>query len=239
MSRNHLFVTLGILATIALVLSLGSPAIGATTAVPVDQAQTPQAAATQTAQAVEAQALEKALSDAMATATPTPVPAATPSVPVSSTLLLPAIESTHPYADSFDDSWLISNTDPNAQATRIHLARLDLEKNVDWLIVTDGQDVEVQRLTGSYPDGVWTDIVPGNLVRLRLVSDGSVAGWGSRPMPSNLCRTPRSASVPIPIPMTPNRPGPSTIWMREPRRLACISRAWTWKRALTGLSSWI
>jgi hypothetical protein len=88
------------------------------------------------------------------------------------------VESAHPVANNFDDLWLISNPDPTAGATRIRPARLSLEKEVDWLIVMDAQDNEFQRLTGEYPNELWTVPVPGNLVKLRLVTDGSVRSWG-------------------------------------------------------------
>ena len=102
-------------------------------------------------------------------ATPTPTPAIT---------LIPVVESAHPVVNNFDDLWLISNPDPTAGATRIRLARLSLEKEADWLIVLDAQDNEFQRLTGEYPNELWTVPVPGNLVKLRLVTDGSVRSWG-------------------------------------------------------------
>ncbi|HIC87825.1 MAG TPA: hypothetical protein EYP04_00230, partial [Anaerolineae bacterium] len=93
-------------------------------------------------------------------------------------MLIPVVESPHPYPNGYDESWLVSNLDAQAQATRLHFARLELEEGVDWLIVMDPQDVEIQRLTGFYPDGVWTDPVPGTLVKLRLVTDTSVQHWG-------------------------------------------------------------
>ena len=97
--------------------------------------------------------------------TPTPTRAIT---------LIPVVETEHPVANSFSDLWLISNPDPTAGATRIRLAKLSLEKEVDWLIVMDARDNEFQRLTGEYPNELWTVPVPGNLVKLRLVTDGSV-----------------------------------------------------------------
>ncbi len=117
-------------------------------------------------------------------ATSSPTPARTPTpvrptpTPTPKITLIPVVESAHPVANNFDDLWLISNPDPTAGATRIRLARLSLEKEVDWLIVMDAQDNEFQRLTGEYPNELWTVPVPGNLVKLRLVTDGSVQSWG-------------------------------------------------------------
>lgn len=133
---------------------------------------------TQTAQAAQATAIQKALA---ATATPTPAPTSTPTkaaLPEQIMTLIPVVESPHPYPNYYGESWLISNLDTQAEATRLHFARLELEENVDWLIVMDAYDVEVQRITGSYPEGLWTEPVPGNLIRIRLVTDGSVRRWG-------------------------------------------------------------
>jgi hypothetical protein len=108
----------------------------------------------------------------------TPTPARPTPTPTPAITLIPVVESAHPVANNFDDLWLISNPDPTAGATRIRLAKLSLEKEVDWLIVLDAQDNEFQRLTGEYPNELWTVPVPGNLVKLRLVTDGSVRSWG-------------------------------------------------------------
>lgn len=87
-------------------------------------------------------------------------------------------ESAHPYASKFDDTWLLSNPDGQAGATRVQFSRIELEQNVDWLVIMDGKDAEMQRITGSFPDGLQTELVPGNLVKLRLITDGSVQKWG-------------------------------------------------------------
>ncbi|MCS6842960.1 MAG: hypothetical protein NZ528_01350, partial [Caldilineales bacterium] len=114
-----------------------------------------------------------------ATATPTPTPTPTPLLPFEGKLhLIPAVESEHPYANNGDEVWLVSNPDADAGATRLRFARLDLEEGVDWLLVLDAYDNEMQRLTGKQPDNLWSEPVPGTLVKLRLVSDGSVRRWG-------------------------------------------------------------
>ena len=114
--------------------------------------------------------------------TETPTATSTPKVaqrlPGRALMLIPVVESPHPYPNEYDESWLVSNLDAEAPATRLHFARLELEEEVDWLIILDPQDVEIQRLTGFYPDGVWTDPVPGTLMKLRLITDTSVQHWG-------------------------------------------------------------
>ena len=139
--------------------------------------------ATQTSAAAAVRTIEAALASTPTgqpteTPTPSPTPRATQVAPGQALMLSPTNESQHPYANGADESWLISNLDARAQATSLHFSRLELEEGVDWLIIMDAQDVEIQRLTGAYPDGVWTDVVPGNLVKVRLLCDSSVQGWG-------------------------------------------------------------
>ena len=137
---------------------------------------------TSAATQINAQRLATPTPTRRATSSPTPARTPTPvrptPTPTPTITLIPVVESAHPVANNFDDLWLISNPDPTAGATRIRLARLSLEKEVDWLIVLDAQDNEFQRLTGEYPNELWTVPVPGNLVKLRLVTDGSVRSWG-------------------------------------------------------------
>jgi hypothetical protein len=156
MKRERLILTLGVIASL----------VGFT------------GAATQ----INAQRLATPTPTRRATSSPTPARTPTPvrptPTPTPAITLIPVVESAHPVANNFDDLWLISNPDPTAGATRIRLAKLSLEKEVDWLIVLDAQDNEFQRLTGEYPNELWTVPVPGNLVKLRLVTDGSVRSWG-------------------------------------------------------------
>ncbi len=146
------------------------------------QGSTPSSAqATQTAAAAAVLTLQAALAatpTAMPSPTPTPTRQSTPTPPGPATALMPTVESEHPYPNGTDESWLISNPDARAQATSLYFSRLELEDGVDWLIIMDAFDVEIQRLTGAYPNGVWSDPVPGNLLKIRLISDGSVRRWG-------------------------------------------------------------
>lgn len=88
----------------------------------------------------------------------------------------PIVESAHPYANNFNNFWTIEM--PGAQATRIHFSRVELEDPADYLIITDPSDRRVQVITGAYPSGLWTDPVPGEFVKIRLVTDGTVRKWG-------------------------------------------------------------
>ena len=116
-------------------------------------------------------------SDSESTATVEPT--SSPEIDIGAGMvMIPVVECEHPYPNNFDDFWLVPNIDTQADATRLFFSNLELENEVDWLILMDAQDNEIQRLTGSYPDGLWSEPVPGNLAKLRLVTDTSVRRWG-------------------------------------------------------------
>ncbi len=89
---------------------------------------------------------------------------------------IPTIESEHPYANNFDHFWTIDQ--PGAEATRIHFSRIELKKNADYLIISDPSEQRTQVITGVYTDGLWIDPVPGEYIRIRLVTDRNVRKWG-------------------------------------------------------------
>ncbi len=113
--------------------------------------------------------------------TPTATPAPSGSQPDDITTISdvnPLVESDHPYTPTLNKSWVVYGTDAQAGATRLHFTQIDLEENVDWLIVLDAEDSEMQRFTGHHPGGFWTEPVPGTVVKLRLITDASVEQWG-------------------------------------------------------------
>ena len=91
---------------------------------------------------------------------------------------LPTIESVHPYANDYDNTWTVTNPDGAATATRVHFSRIELEDRVDYIIVTDVSGNEFQRITGVYTTGLWTDPVIGRDVKILLVTDSNVGKWG-------------------------------------------------------------
>ncbi len=91
---------------------------------------------------------------------------------------IPIIESAHPYANDYNNTWTVTNLDGAATATRVHFSRLDLEDRVDFIIITDVFGNEFQRITGVYTDGLWTDLVIGRDVKVSLVTDSNVGKWG-------------------------------------------------------------
>ncbi len=88
------------------------------------------------------------------------------------------VESAHPYANSYNNTWTLTNPDTSAVASRVHFTRIDTENGYDYVYVRTGSGQEVNRFTGSYPAGTWSSAVSGRTVRVQLVSDGSVVNWG-------------------------------------------------------------
>ena len=88
------------------------------------------------------------------------------------------VESAHPYTNSFDSTWTLVNSDSRATATRIHFSRIDTERGYDFIYVKDESNRQINRFDGTYASGVWSDPIPGRIVKVQLTSDGSVTAWG-------------------------------------------------------------
>ncbi|MBK9092476.1 MAG: SBBP repeat-containing protein [Anaerolineae bacterium] len=97
------------------------------------------------------------------------------SVTVSLTCLA---ESQHPYANHFDYTWTITNPDIHASGSRVHFSRVETESCCDQVRVLDQNGNIIQSVTGDYPSGLWSDPVPGRVVKVRLTTDYSVTRWG-------------------------------------------------------------
>jgi hypothetical protein len=87
-------------------------------------------------------------------------------------------ESPHPYENNMDQTWTVTNPDTNAQSTRVHFSQVDVESGYDYIILKDDTGQEYQRITGSHPSGLWSDLVPGRVVQVQLVTDYIVTRWG-------------------------------------------------------------
>lgn len=87
-----------------------------------------------------------------------------------------ALESEHPYNNGSDVTYTITGH-PSATHIRVHFDELSLEPDMDFVFIEDPQGTPIQVFTGSESD-VWTDWVPGNQVRVHLVSDEAVNDFG-------------------------------------------------------------
>ena len=86
------------------------------------------------------------------------------------------MESSHNYPDNCSDIW--EYTIPGAASLSVTFdARTELEDGYDYLHIYDENNELVKSYTGSELAGQ-TINVPGSVVRLKLVSDGSGNSWG-------------------------------------------------------------
>jgi hypothetical protein len=97
------------------------------------------------------------------------------SLQVSTSLANVLAESPHPYPNNYDQTWTISQA--GAGQIRVHFTQLDVESNWDYVYIYDGNNNLITTYTGSYRD-MWTDNVTGDTIKVRLVSDYSVTGYG-------------------------------------------------------------
>ena len=84
-------------------------------------------------------------------------------------------ESPHPYPNSYENTWTIS--EPGATQIRIHFSRLETEEYFDDLYIYDKNNVQIAIYNGNN-DGIWTDWINGDSVKVRLISDGSIRKYG-------------------------------------------------------------
>jgi hypothetical protein len=87
------------------------------------------------------------------------------------------VESPHPYENNMTQTWTVANPDESAHSTRVHFSQVDVETG-DYIILKDSTGEEYQRITGSYPMGLWSKPVPGRVVQIQLVTGPSGTGWG-------------------------------------------------------------
>ncbi len=87
-----------------------------------------------------------------------------------------SLESKHNYINNFDKTWTITRT--GSVNTALYFDRLELEKGYDFLYIMDGNDNVVQKLTGTYNSQFWSRSVPGEVIKVRLVTDYDIRMWG-------------------------------------------------------------
>lgn len=88
--------------------------------------------------------------------------------------LLRTIESAHPYADNFDQTWTVQGAQ-TASELRFVIDQLDSEAGYDFLSV---EDATARFEFFSGPLSAKQKIVSGNRAHLHFTSDYSITGWG-------------------------------------------------------------
>jgi bacillolysin len=84
-------------------------------------------------------------------------------------------ESEHPYRNSMDCTWTY---DHGSAGYALHFSLLDVEKDFDFVTVTDANGAEIARYTGTFRRGVTTPCINTSVSNVRLRTDGSVVGQG-------------------------------------------------------------
>ncbi len=85
------------------------------------------------------------------------------------------VESPHPYSNNYDFTWTI--TKPGFKEIAVHFSNISVEKNFDFVYVKDASGNIIQAFTGTY-NNIWSVSVPGDTIKINLVSDFSITGYG-------------------------------------------------------------
>ncbi|MCK4555190.1 MAG: S8 family serine peptidase, partial [Candidatus Aenigmarchaeota archaeon] len=86
-----------------------------------------------------------------------------------------ATESPHPYNNSYDYTWNI--TQDGFSHISVHFVNISTESSYDYVYVLNATDDIVASYSGTFTE-FWTPAIEGNLIKIRLVTDISVTGYG-------------------------------------------------------------
>ncbi|MRR52235.1 MAG: T9SS type A sorting domain-containing protein, partial [Rhodocyclaceae bacterium] len=87
-------------------------------------------------------------------------------------------QSAHPYANNFTYTWTITGP-AGATKMKVYFDSIKTESRYDSVYVLNGAGTVVQSFTGTYR-ATWSSEVAGNVVKVRLKTDGSVTSFGFR-----------------------------------------------------------
>ncbi len=98
-------------------------------------------------------------------------------LPIESGILA---ETNHPYCDRCEKTWTITNSDVSAKSSKVHFTKIDFTKDTR-LQILDANDTVIQTFGGSTNlENVWSDYVPGRVVKLKLINTYDFSRWGFR-----------------------------------------------------------
>jgi len=86
-------------------------------------------------------------------------------------------ESAHPYANNFTCTWVWDNGTPNF---RFHFNILHTESGFDYVDILDADGNVLESITGSYPGGYTSVVIPTSVGQVRLRTDQLLARRGFR-----------------------------------------------------------
>lgn len=85
------------------------------------------------------------------------------------------ISSPHPYPNNYDHTWTITHY--GADSIKVHFSEFETESIWDYVNIYDGYDNLIASYTGNL-GSFWTPSVPGEEVKINLVSDFSDTAYG-------------------------------------------------------------
>jgi len=86
------------------------------------------------------------------------------------------VESPHPYADNYDQTWTVTGP-PGTTSMRLHFNLIRICPN-DYLLIKNAAGEILQTFTNRKTGNDWTSWVPGNIVKMQLISDGTTNDYG-------------------------------------------------------------
>jgi len=90
-------------------------------------------------------------------------------------------ESAHPYTSGIQREWVITNSESTAQSSKVHFSRIGLGIGGNTLQLLDSTDTVIQTFSEQTQlTDVWSDYVPGRIVKLKLIVNSDWPDWGFR-----------------------------------------------------------
>lgn len=90
---------------------------------------------------------------------------------------IPIVESAHPYQNDEIEDWIVNNT-TGSDGLYLIFSRIELEEGVDRIELRDEDDTLIQVITTNAPNGLVSNIIPGSLAKITLVTDKTDRYWG-------------------------------------------------------------
>ena len=86
-----------------------------------------------------------------------------------------ALESKHPYAYDSNEHFVIEV--PEAKFIRIHFKRFEVDKYSDYVEIAQEDGTVIEKINSPLGE-IWTEPIPGSVVKLYLYSNHIVNAWG-------------------------------------------------------------
>ncbi len=87
------------------------------------------------------------------------------------------LQSAHPYSSNMDTTWVYTHPTAADSLEITFSSDTETESNYDWIYILDGNGNQIEKQSGTALAGK-TVTVPGNVVKIKLTSDGSVTKNG-------------------------------------------------------------